>query len=52
MKLGDMVYVFTRYTGIRWIVKKVSKLMGVDCGCERRREEWNEIKIFRDGRKR
>jgi len=48
MRLGDLVYYFTKYTGIRWIVKKLTKIYGVeDCGCDRRREEWNEIKIDR-----
>lgn len=46
--LGDLTYYFTKYTGIRWVVKKVAKIYGVeDCGCDRRREEWNEIKIDR-----
>jgi hypothetical protein len=48
MRLGDLVYYFTKYTGIRLIVKKITKFYGVkDCGCDKRREEWNEIKIDR-----
>lgn len=43
MKLGDLVYYFTKYTGIRWIVKKIAGKN--DCGCDRRREEWNDIEI-------
>ena len=43
MKLGDLVYYFTKYTGIRWIVKKIAGEN--DCGCDRRREEWNDIEI-------
>ncbi len=42
MKLGDIVYYFTKYTGIRWIVKKI---WGDDCGCDKRRDEWNDIDI-------
>ncbi len=43
MRLGDIVYYITKYTGIRWVVKSVSKLLGVDCGCDERREKWNKI---------
>lgn len=43
MGLGDIVYYFTKYTGLRWIWKRLNP----DCGCDRRREEWNEIKIDR-----
>ena len=47
MKLGDLVYTITYYTGIHWLVKKISKLFGFDCGCDKRRENWNNIKINR-----
>jgi|SaaInlV_120m_DNA_3_1039746.scaffolds.fasta_scaffold01740_10 hypothetical protein len=48
MKLGDLVHTITKYTGIKWLVKKITKIYGIeDCGCDRRREEWNEIKINR-----
>lgn len=43
MRLGDLVYYITKYTGIRWIWKKINP----DCGCDERREKWNEIKIDR-----
>jgi len=47
MKLGDLVFYITKYTGIRWLVKRVTKSLGVeDCGCDRRREEWNDIDLF------
>ena len=42
MKLGDLVYYFTKYTGIRWIVKKIA---GKNIRLDRRREEWNDIEI-------
>ena len=42
MKLGDLVYYITYYTGIRWIVKKI---WGKDCGCDKRRDEWNDIDL-------
>lgn len=42
MRLGDLVYYITYYTGIHWLVKK---LWGDDCGCHQRREDWNDINI-------
>lgn len=46
MKLGDLVYYFTKYTGIRWLVKKITKMIGFeDCGCDKRREKWNDIEL-------
>lgn len=45
MKLGDAVYYFTYYTGINWLVKKISKALGKDCGCDKRRNEWNDIDL-------
>tara|TARA_R100000149_G_C5818990_1_gene99087 strand:+ start:557 stop:706 length:150 start_codon:yes stop_codon:yes gene_type:complete len=41
MKLGDLVYYFTKYTGIRWIWKRINP----DCGCDERREKWNQVEI-------
>lgn len=46
MKLGDLVYYITKYTGIKWLVNKITKWYGIeDCGCDRRRDEWNDINI-------
>ena len=45
MGLGYLVFYFTKYTGIRYIVKRISKLMGKDCGCDERRNKWNNIKF-------
>ncbi len=45
MKLGDLVYYITYYTGIHWLVKKISKALGKDCGCDKRRDEWNDIDL-------
>ena len=42
MKLGDLVYYITYYTGIRWLVKKI---WGDRCGCDKRRDEWNDIDL-------
>ena len=43
MKLGDLVYYFTKYTGIRYIYKKINP----NCECDKRRKKWNDIKIKR-----
>jgi|TARA_R110002153_G_scaffold98322_1_gene233336 hypothetical protein len=45
MKLGDLVYFITKWTGIRWIWKKIDP----DCGCDARRDKWNKIKFKRNG---
>lgn len=48
MKLGNLVEKITIYTGIKWLVKKITKFYGIeDCGCDRRKEQWNEIEIKR-----
>ena len=41
--LGDVIYYLTKYTGIRWLVKKI---WGEDCGCDERQEEWNNAIPF------
>mgnify|MGYP000518903706 FL=1 len=43
--MNDLVYYFTYYTGIHWLVKKVSKAIGKDCGCDQRRDDWNDIDL-------
>lgn len=45
VKIGDLVYYITKYTGIRFIVKAISKLLKKDCGCDKRREKWNDIQF-------
>lgn len=52
IKLGDLVDCITRYTGIKWLVRVVSDWFGIDCGCEARKENWNNITINRNGRNR
>lgn len=41
MRLGDLVYYITKYTGIRYVYKKIYP----QCGCDDRRDEWNNINI-------
>jgi len=45
MRLGDLVYYITYYTGIHWLVEKWSLLTGKDCGCKERRKAWNDIDL-------
>jgi hypothetical protein len=42
MKLGDLIYYITKYTGIKYLVELYYK--GEDCGCPGRREELNNLK--------
>jgi hypothetical protein len=44
MRLGDLVETITKYSGIKWIVKKI---WGDDCGCDERKDKLNNIKIKR-----
>ena len=46
MRLGDLIELITKYTGIKWLVNKISKALGKDCGCEKRKEDLNEIELF------
>jgi len=41
MRLGDLVYYITKYTGIRYVYKKIYP----DCGCDDRRNNWNDIEL-------
>ena len=40
--LGDTVEKFTRATGIKKAVDVVSKAMGKDCGCNKRKDKLNK----------
>jgi hypothetical protein len=41
--LGDQVETFTKATGIKAVVDKISEVTGVDCGCEKRKEWLNNL---------
>lgn len=41
--LGDVIEVITKVTGIKAIVEKVSDVLGVDCGCDDRRDKLNNL---------
>ena len=40
---GDTVAKVTKLTGIKSVVDTVSKKMGNDCGCDKRRDTLNRI---------
>jgi len=41
--LGDTVEKFTRATGIKKAVDAVSKAVGKDCGCNKRKDKLNKM---------
>ena len=41
--LGDSIEKFTKATGIRKVVDKVSKVVDKDCGCEERKNNLNRL---------
>jgi len=50
MKIGTILETIFKYTGVKWIVKKiVIDLLGYEsCGCENRRDKLNELKFNRN----
>ena len=47
MKIGDLIFYITKYTGIKYIVDSYHKYKGTKCNCPERRKKLNEIKIKR-----
>jgi len=41
--LGDSIEKFTKATGIKKVVDKVSKVTGKDCGCNKRKSTLNRM---------
>jgi hypothetical protein len=41
--LGDSIEKFTKATGIKSVVNKVSSATGSDCGCDKRRDTLNRV---------
>tara|TARA_R100001463_G_scaffold23279_2_gene55897 strand:- start:150 stop:323 length:174 start_codon:yes stop_codon:yes gene_type:complete len=41
--LGDTIEKITKATGIKKVVDTVSKAVGKDCGCNKRKETLNKI---------
>lgn len=52
MKLGDILATIFKYTGIKWLVKKiVVDMLGYEsCGCDARQNKLNEMHIKWDQR--
>ena len=46
MKLGNLIAIITKYTGIKWLIKKIYKNKSKDCGCEDRKNTLNEISLW------
>ena len=44
--LGDTVEKFTKATGIKSVVNKVSEVTGKPCGCDQRRDTLNRIFLY------
>ena len=47
MRLGDLIFYITKYTGIKYLVDTWHEIKGTKCECENRRNKLNEIKIDR-----
>lgn len=45
--LGDSIEKFTKATGIKSVVNKVSSAIGKDCGCDGRRDSLNRAFPFK-----
>ena len=41
--LGDSIEKFTKATGIKKVVNKISKATGKDCGCGKRKDTSNRM---------
>lgn len=46
MKLGNFIELITTHTGIKWLVKKISKALGKDCGCDDRKNKLNDVTLW------
>lgn len=44
--VGDIVEKVTTITGIKALVERFTP-EGSDCGCDKRKEEWNKLRIYR-----
>jgi len=41
--LGDSIHKFTKATGVKSVVDRVSKGLNIPCGCEGRRDALNKL---------
>ena len=42
MKLGNLIELITRYTGVKWIWGKISP----NCNCKQRQDNLNDIELW------
>ena len=47
--LGDSIHRFTKATGIKSVVDRVSEGLNIPCGCEARREALNRMVPYNKG---
>ena len=47
MKLGNLIYYTTKYTGIKYLVESYHAFKGTKCNCNNRRKSLNKLKIKR-----
>ena len=47
MKLGNLIFYITKYTGIKLLVETYHSLKGTKCNCDKRRKKLNELNIKR-----
>ncbi len=47
---GDTIERFTTHTGIKAVVKKISKATGKDCGCKGRKEKLNKMFPYKENK--
>lgn len=51
MKLGTKLEILFKYTGIKFVVKWLSDLFNIDCGCEERKDFLDNLdNIYRNGK--
>jgi len=47
MKIGDIIYYITKYTGIKYLVESYHAFNGTKRNCDKRRKKLNNLKIKR-----
>jgi len=47
MKLGDLIFYITKYTGIKLLTETYHSSKGTKCNCDKRRKNLNDLKIKR-----
>ena len=45
--LGDSIHKFTKATGVKTMIDKVSKGLNIPCGCQERRDTLNRLHPYK-----